>query len=329
MSQESLYVDKSQNLWKQNDRCGKQTTSHDSSFPIHSSSSAHNILSDDGSPAKQLRGSRPSAAGVWKTPLSQHPAPSTQPIRIDIPLTRAMKTQTNPQTLSMNQNLQVNRNVLAPPNPDHHIYACPTPTNKKPPQSSFPSQQQRTTSGQGLTPTKHVSFQDPPAQQRHCPKDRKDPEQGTDVRRSEAQAKLEKPKELCEVELLEQEVQRLRVKEERTLEENDRLRRLSLEWQFQKRLQEIQKKGDEDEEEEEDEDLDTLLMIQQLERQTQVSVTHILVAYYTKSQFVSQKYYLILGFFSDGEKLCCKCQHWPENDRNAVTTSVRQQRKDR
>lgn len=91
-------------------------------------------------------------------------------------------------------------------------------------------------------------------------------------RRREAQAQLEKP---CEVELLEQEVQRLRVKEERTLEENHRLRRLSLEWQFQKRLQEIQKKGDEDEEEEE-EDLDTLLMIQQLERQTQAGVTHIL-----------------------------------------------------
>lgn len=95
--------------------------------------------------------------------------------------------------------------------------------------------------------------------------------------RREAQAKLEKPKELCEVELLEQEVQRLRVKEERTLEENDRLRRLSLEWHFQKRLQEIQKKGDSDEEEEEDEDLDALLMIQQLERQTQASGTHILL----------------------------------------------------
>lgn len=271
-------MDKSQNLWEHNDRCGKQTISHDSSFPIRSSSSAHNILSDVCSPTKQLRSTRPSAAGVWRTPLSQHPAPSTQPTRIDIPLTRAVKTQTNPQTTSMNQNFQVNRNVLAPPNPDHHIYACPIPANKKPPQRSVPSQQQRTTSREeGLTPTKHVSFQDPLARQRHCLINCKDPEQGTDVWRREAQAKLEKPKELCEVELLEQEVQRLRVKEERTLEENDRLRRLSLEWHFQKRLQEIQKKGDSDEEEEEDEDLDALLMIQQLERQTQASGTHILL----------------------------------------------------
>lgn len=72
------------------------------------------------------------------------------------------------------------------------------------------------------------------------------------------------------MEHLEQEVQRLRVKEELTLEENDRLRRLSLEWQFQKRLQEIQKRRDDDEEEE-DEDLDTMLAINQMERQTQAS----------------------------------------------------------
>lgn len=285
MSQESLYIDKSPNVREQNDRCGNQTISHDSSLTIRSSSSAHNILADVCSPTKQLRGSRPSAAGVWRTPLSQRPAPSTQPIRIDIPLTRATRTQTSPQTASTNQNLQVNRKVVAPTNPDHHIHACP----KKPPQSSFPSQQQRSTSREeGSTPTKHVSFQDPPAQERHCPKNRTDPEQETDVwRRREARAQLEK---LCEVELLEQEVQRLRLKEERTLEENHRLRRLSLEWQFQKRLQEIQKKGEEDEEEEEDEALDTSSMIQTLERQTQAGVTHI-------TQNPSLKLFLILVFF--------------------------------
>lgn len=268
MSQECLNVDKSPILWKNNDRCGKQTTSHESSFPIRSSSSAHNILSDGSSPTRQLRGSRPSSAGVWRTPLSQHPAPSAQPIRIDIPLTRAMKAQTSHQTTRMNQNLQ---NL---PNPDHHIYACPLPAHKSPPQSSFPSQQQRTSAqDEGVTPTKHVSFQDPPALQRRCP--RKDPEQGW--RRRDAQAKLEEQRELGEVELLQQEVQRLRVKEERTLEENDRLRRLSLEWQFQKRLQEVQeRRGDDGEEEEED--LDTLLVMQQLEKQTQASLfyTHVL-----------------------------------------------------
>lgn len=302
-------MDKSRSFWEQNDRCGKQTISHDSSFPVRSSSSAHDILSDVCSPPKQLRDSRPSAAGVWRTPPSQHPAPSTQPKRIDIPVTRAGRIQTNPQTTSMNQNFQGDRTVVAPPNPDHHIHLCPIPESKKPPQSSFPSQQRRTSPREeGLTPSKQVSFQQPPAQQRHWPKHRNEPEQGTDVwrrrRRREAQAELEKPKELCEVELLEQEVQRLRVQEELTLEKNVRLRRLSLEWHFQKRLQEIQKKGDG--EEEEDEDLDTLLMRQQLERQIQARVTahtaHILQnPSFRRSEIVFNP--------SDGEKLCCKCQH--------------------
>lgn len=316
-------MDKSQKVWEQNNQCGTQTISHDSSLPIRSSSSAHNIPSDVCSPTKQQGGSRPSAAGVWRTPPFP---PSTQPIRIDIPLTRAMTTQTSPQTMSMNQNFH---------HSDHHIYACPISANKKRPQSSFPrqQQQQRTTiREEALTPTKHVSFQDPPAQQRHPPNQGKDPEQGTDVwRRKEAPAKLEKPKELCEVELLEQEVQRLWIKEERTLEENVRLRRLSLEWQFQKRLQEIQKKGNDDEEEKEDEDPDTLLMIQQLEKQTQANRTHMLLSYCTKSQFESPKLLLMLVFFSsDGEKLCCTCQHRPEDDRNEITASDnRQQSNDR
>lgn len=265
MSQESLYVDKSLNLWEQNDQCGRQTMIHDAPFPIRSSSSAHNILSDGCSPAKELRSSHLSAAGVWRTPFSQRPGASTQPKRIDIPLTRAMKTQTNHQTMRLTQNFQVNRNVLSPPNP---VHACPIPANKKDPQCSLPPQQRTTTQEEGFTPAKHVSFQDPPAQQRHWTKTHKDPDLGSDWRRGrEAQGKIEKQKELSEVEHLQQEVQRLQVKGELTLEENDRLRRLSMEWQFQKRLQEIQSRRDHDEDEE-DEDLDTM-MIQKPERRTQ------------------------------------------------------------
>lgn len=265
MSQENLYLDKSQNLWDQH---GKQTMIHHSSFPIRSSSSAHNILSDGYSPTKEPRSSRLSAAAVWRTPLSQQQTPSIQPKRIDIPLTRAVEP-TNHQTIRMNQNFQVNRNVLAPPHPAHDIYACPTPANKKPPQSSLsPLQHRINTQEDGLTPTKHVSFQDPPAQQGHHPKTH--PELGSDRwRGKEAQGQIEKEKELLEMERLKQEVQRLQVKEELTLEENDRLRRLSLEWQFQKRLQELQKRRDD--EEEEDEDLDTMVTISQMERRTQAS----------------------------------------------------------
>ena len=71
------------------------------------------------------------------------------------------------------------------------------------------------------------------------------------------------------MELLEQEVQELQAKVRRSAEENDRLRKLSLEWQFQKRLREIQQRGDD--EEDEYEDLDMMVAIQQLETRTQVN----------------------------------------------------------
>lgn len=100
----------------------------------------------------------------------------------------------------------------------------------------------------------------------------KDPQRLSDPWRREAKEKLEKQQRLHVVELLEQEVQELQAKANRTVEENNRLRKLSLEWQFQKRLQEIQRRGDDEEEDEEgDEDLNMMLTMQQLEERTQVS----------------------------------------------------------
>lgn len=64
------------------------------------------------------------------------------------------------------------------------------------------------------------------------------------------------------MELLHEEVRLLRAKDERTAEENERLRRLNLEQQFQTRLQEVQSRGEEDEEE--DEDLDMTVVLQRL-----------------------------------------------------------------
>uniref|UniRef100_A0A673HZD7 Afadin n=1 Tax=Sinocyclocheilus rhinocerous TaxID=307959 RepID=A0A673HZD7_9TELE len=69
----------------------------------------------------------------------------------------------------------------------------------------------------------------------------------------DAREKLEKQQQLHIVDLLDKEIQELQAKPERTAEENDRLRKLMLEWQFQKRLQES-KQNEEDEEEEDDED---------------------------------------------------------------------------
>ncbi|XP_037305701.2 afadin isoform X15 [Pungitius pungitius] len=80
----------------------------------------------------------------------------------------------------------------------------------------------------------------------------------------DAREKAEKQQQLHIVDLLDKEIQELQSKPERTAEESDRLRKLMLEWQFQKRLQES-KHSDDDEEEDDDEDVDTMMIMQRLE----------------------------------------------------------------
>ncbi|XP_062980520.1 afadin isoform X14 [Elgaria multicarinata webbii] len=80
----------------------------------------------------------------------------------------------------------------------------------------------------------------------------------------DAKEKLEKQQQMHIVDMLSKEIQDLQNKPDRTAEENDRLRKLMLEWQFQKRLQESKQK-DEDEDDEEDDDIDTMLIMQRLE----------------------------------------------------------------
>lgn len=272
--------------------------SHYSSFPIRSSVSSHDILSDTSSPAKKQHGLRTSGAGVWRTPFSQHPTPtptpSIQPVRIDIPVTRAVKTQLNPPLttfqsssfleVNMGQTLKVNGQNQSPQN--QNIYACTISAAKQLHQPSFSSQQQRASTLRGqaikptvsLSPVKHVSFQEPPTQQKRgtSPMKQKYPQELSDPWRREAQEKLEKQQRLHVVELLQQEVKELQAKAKRSAEENDRLRKLNLEWQFQKRLQEIQQRGED--EDDEYEDLDMMAMIQQLEARAQVK--HVLQVKY-------------------------------------------------
>ncbi|XP_017652343.1 afadin isoform X10 [Nannospalax galili] len=80
----------------------------------------------------------------------------------------------------------------------------------------------------------------------------------------DAREKLEKQQQMHIVDMLSKEIHELQSKADRTAEESDRLRKLMLEWQFQKRLQESKQK-DEDDEEEEDDDVDTMLIMQRLE----------------------------------------------------------------
>lgn len=87
----------------------------------------------------------------------------------------------------------------------------------------------------------------------------------------DAKEKLEKQQQMHIVDMLSKEIQELQNKPDRTAEENDRLRKLMLEWQFQKRLQESKQK-DEDEDDEEDDDIDTMLIMQRLEAERRARV---------------------------------------------------------
>lgn len=274
-------MDKQEDFWKQKDQQTKPNH-------IQPSVSADDILLENCSSAKHQRSSRASGAGVWRTPFSQHPtpAPSVQPIRIDIPVSRAAKTQINPplmtfqspskSTQNMSQILKANENTPSVHDPASNVYACPLPAIKKLPQLSLSSQQNRLTAQKnpvtktqvGATATKHVSFQEPPTKQKQAQQSR-DRMQLSDPWKRDAQEKVEQQRRMHMAALLEQEVQELQAKAKRSAEESDRLRKLSLEWQFQKRLEEIQRRGD-DEDEEGDEDLEMMLTIHQLGDGTQV-----------------------------------------------------------
>ncbi|KAF3700919.1 Afadin Afadin adherens junction formation factor [Channa argus] len=288
LSQENLCMDtgrplleKRQITCEQQDRSAKQTMNRYSSFPIRSSVSSHDILSDSSSPTKRQQGSHTSGAGMWRTPFSKLPTPASliQPIRIDIPVTRAVQTQLNPPlstfhsssllAVNMRQTSTVNGYNQSPQSKHLHIYASPTSATKNLPMLLMQSQQQtpNTHRGQSLSPAKHVLFREPPAQRKKgtSPLNQKDPHEFCDPWRREAREKLEKQQGLQMVELLQQEVQELQAKAQRSAEENNRLLKLNLEWQFQKRLREIQQSG-----EEEEGDLDMMVIIQQLDTLAQV-----------------------------------------------------------
>ncbi|XP_072265205.1 afadin isoform X13 [Pyxicephalus adspersus] len=88
----------------------------------------------------------------------------------------------------------------------------------------------------------------------------------------DAKEKLEKQQQMHIVNMLSKEINELQNKSERNAEENDRLRKLMLEWQFQKRLQESKQKDDDEEDDEEDDDVDVLIM-QRLEAERKARQT--------------------------------------------------------
>ncbi|XP_019727953.1 LOW QUALITY PROTEIN: afadin [Hippocampus comes] len=271
VSQENLCVDTggplldtSQIIWQ--GRGAKQN--YHSHLPVRPSVSNQNLLVDNCCPDKGQQGSR---AGIWRTPFSQQPTPtpSIQPVRIDIPVTRPLASHANPPlttfqhrsrlvALRSGSTLQINgHSDQRSPKPPVNYYACPIPADQKLPRPSRLSQQHAAKPQVSITPTKHVSFQEPLSQQKHgaCPAEPKDFREPNET---------PKPRE---DELLEQEVKALQAKEELGAKETERLGRLSLEWQFQKRLREIQQRGED--EDEDDDDLDMMVMIRELEKRAQ------------------------------------------------------------
>lgn len=89
----------------------------------------------------------------------------------------------------------------------------------------------------------------------------------------DAKEKLEKQQQMHIVDMLSKEINELQNKAERSAEENDRLRKLMLEWQFQKRLQESKQKDEDDDEDEDDDDMDSILIMQRLEAERKARVT--------------------------------------------------------
>ncbi|XP_014344840.1 afadin isoform X3 [Latimeria chalumnae] len=88
----------------------------------------------------------------------------------------------------------------------------------------------------------------------------------------DAKEKLEKQQQLHIVDMLSKEIHDLQNKPDRTAEENDRLRKLMLEWQFQKRLQES-KENDDDDDDDDDDEVDTMLIMQRLEAERRARQT--------------------------------------------------------
>lgn len=273
MDSEGPLLDKRQNTQGQRDQVP--------AFPLRTSVSTHNILSNHSSPFKQQQSSHRSTAGVWRTPFSQQstPTPSIHPIRIDIPVTRAVSASSNPPLTTFQQSsslMQMKRTQALQTKQSHQvspIYASPISATSNQPQDLVLWQQHRSTTHGAraekpkvsITPTKHVSFQEPPSEQKTTGSvKQRDHQELCDPWRREAQEKLQEQWRLQAVELLHKEVQLLQAKAEQTVEENERLRRLDLEWQFQMRLQEVQKRG------EEDEDLDMMEILQQLGNKTEV-----------------------------------------------------------
>ncbi|XP_051723791.1 afadin-like isoform X4 [Ctenopharyngodon idella] len=162
--------------------------------------------------------------GLWKVPTTTQSVPLSQPKRMDVPYS----PQANSLLFSTFRQ-PAESQIMSPA---HHRYQHQSNVS--------PSQRP-----QQVLKKKTVIFHSSV----------KTSQNNTSPQRLSAnleQKVVDKTSKLPTTDLLEQDVQQLQAKVQRTLEESERLRRLSLELQFQKRLEEYQQNGDEDEDEDDE-----------------------------------------------------------------------------
>uniref|UniRef100_A0A671NGC4 Afadin n=1 Tax=Sinocyclocheilus anshuiensis TaxID=1608454 RepID=A0A671NGC4_9TELE len=257
---------------------------HQMSSSVESSTSSQEHLNYSSSSGSRIQGNHKSGPGRWKTPIAPHsglplpPPPSiTQQQAAAAAATVERKKREEQQRWYEKEKARLEEErerkrrdqerklvqIRNPPGPLPQLPQLARPDKlsslpRQPPQDTvirdlLPQQQPRTIERRDLQYLT-ISKEELSASDSLSP----------DPWKRDAREKLEKQQQLHIVDLLDKEIQELQAKPERTAEENDRLRKLMLEWQFQKRLQES-KQNEEDEEEEDDEDVDTTLIMQRLE----------------------------------------------------------------
>ncbi|KAJ7990781.1 hypothetical protein DPEC_G00290480 [Dallia pectoralis] len=252
-----------------------------STHNIHSNDTVHH-LSTMTSQSVHKTGS-----GYWRTPMSNNLPSAIQPIRIDIPVTQPalsrphapMTTfQQTPTLLTIKTNQSHEgkgqaHGILGNPNLGSHSQltaqlrqaTCPLVSMRKlqaPPTISAHTKQQKTIRTAQPTQSNDTCLYRSNAKQQsgtisghqdqYFSMNKEQTSKGNngpspDPWKREAREKQQKQQRLQVVGLLEGEVCDLQSKTQLTPEETDRLRKLNLEWQFQKRLQEFRQNGDDDE----------------------------------------------------------------------------------
>ncbi|XP_062325008.1 afadin [Osmerus eperlanus] len=295
-SQDNLCVETVAPLVEKPQGQARGRMSHQASVPVRSCISTHDLHLKLPPAARHHQSNRQSGSGYWRTPAIQNPVTSIQPIRIDIPATRPIDTRPPLTTFRQNTTLLTMR-LSQSSNGDEKTqlinqgmsfqnHAGPSSPNQTLPQASVKSQplqqqpsiyqEQQTRAPTVFFPPRQTSPHKPSPQQQPGVISPNQQNLYSDLHRElsgcsglspdpwkrAAREALEKQQRLQVVALLERELRELQAKDQHTPEEKDRLRRVGLEWQFQKRLQEFQQNGEDDDEEE---DKDVRMIMQQLE----------------------------------------------------------------